>query len=61
MKKFRNIPYILGAIVLIIEIFFGDDMSEEFNHMSFLLLCILLSLVVIIEIIIIVQKKNKSK
>jgi len=59
MERFRNILYVIGAIVVIIRLFFRDDMSEKLRNVSYVLVCVCLALVVVFEII--MWKKNKKK
>jgi len=59
MKKLQNVSTVLAAIVLIIRIFFENNMSEKLYDISFVLLVVLFSLM-IISVIAQIQK-NKAK
>jgi len=59
MKKLQNVSTVLAAIVLIIRIFFKDNMSKKLYDISFFLLVVLFSLM-IISVIAQIQK-NKAK
>jgi len=59
MKKLQNVSTVLAAIILIIRIFFEDNMSEKLYDISFVLLVVLFSLMVISVIAQIQENKAK--
>jgi hypothetical protein len=51
MKKIKNILYVLGAILLILKIFFKENFSEELNNGLWLSTGIFLLLIIIFEVL----------
>jgi len=50
MKTIKNASYIIGAIILIIKIFYKEDISKEFSLFLWLLSIVLVLCIIIIEI-----------
>ena len=51
MKKIKNILYVLGAIILIIRIFFGNEISNELYDISGWLCVVLFLIITVLEVI----------
>ena len=51
MKNIKNISYVLGAIILIVKIFFKDNFSEEINTGLWASTGILLLIIIILEVL----------
>lgn len=52
MKIIKRVLYIVGAIILIIVLFFSDDISDEIDNVLWVLSGVLLFLIVVTEIFI---------
>jgi cell division protein FtsW (lipid II flippase) len=50
MKRIKNILYVVGAIVLLIIIFFRDDISERLDNIFWIFSGIWLLLIITLEI-----------
>lgn len=51
MKIIKNALYALGTIVLIIKIFFREDISKGFDNVLTILAGVLLLIIIVVEVI----------
>jgi hypothetical protein len=51
MKTIKNILYIIGAIFLIIKIFFRDDIPKDLDLITGYLMGVFLLVVIILEVL----------
>jgi len=51
MNKIKNSIYVIGAIILIIKIFFRDDISKDLDIKTGYLMGVLLLVVIILEVL----------
>ncbi len=51
MNKIKNLLYVIGAIVLIIKIFFRDDISKGLDNVLWLLCGILVLIIIFLEVL----------
>jgi len=49
MKRIKNILYVIGAIVLIITIFFDDELPKKLDNILWILSGVLLLAIIILE------------
>lgn len=50
MIKLKNLIYILGAILLVVKIFFKDDISNTLSNVLWVLAGIFLLVIIVLEI-----------
>jgi len=50
MKKIKNAIYIIGAFLVIVKVFFRENISKELNDILLISAIILLSLIIIFEV-----------
>jgi len=55
MKKIKNFLYIIGAIVIIVTIFFKNDISDKLDNILWVVSGMWLIIIIILELI----KKEK--
>lgn len=51
MKKIKNILYIIGVIILIIKIFFRDDIPKDLDIKTGYLMGVFLLAVIVLEVL----------
>jgi len=51
MKKSKNLLYVIGVVILIIKIFFREDIPKELDILTGYLLGIFLLIIIILELL----------
>ncbi len=51
MKKIKNLLYVIGVVILIIKIFFREDIPKELDIMTGYLLGVFLLVIIVLELL----------